>query len=42
MACSLRRNVKGKGSSREGQSADDMQIVEEKRSCKRSSAHTDT
>jgi hypothetical protein len=33
--------VKGRGSSRGGQSADDMQIVEGKRSCKRSSAHTD-
>jgi hypothetical protein len=41
MACSLRRNVKGKGSSREGQSADDMQVVEGKGSCKRSSVHTE-
>jgi hypothetical protein len=30
-----RRNVRGRGSSREGQSADDMQVVEGKGSCKR-------
>jgi hypothetical protein len=35
-----RRNVKGRGSSRGGQGADDKQVVEWKGSCKWSSANT--
>jgi hypothetical protein len=37
-----RRSVRGRGSSREGQSADGMQAVEGKGSCKRSSQYTNT
>lgn len=40
LSVAQRRNVKGNGSSREGQSADDKQAVEWKGSCKRSSTNT--